>query len=104
VYGAGFGAQLGLGVTTIVVASLTWVALGCALFSGSVLGGTIVGATFGLARALPILATARVRDATRLRSLMGSVERGRPHIARATLALQVAFGVGVLALAAGRIA
>ena len=34
VYGAGFGAQLGLAFVTIVTASATWVAFACALFSG----------------------------------------------------------------------
>jgi hypothetical protein len=104
VYGAGFGAQLGVGVTTIVVASLTWVALGCALLAGSVLGGALVGATFGFARALPILATARVYDATRLRAVMSALDRARPRVARATLAVQAIVGVGVLGVAVGRIA
>src|SRR5690349_20670955 len=83
VYGAGFGAQLGVGVVTIVVASMTWVALGCALLAGSMWGGAIVGATFGLARAAPILATARVRDATGLRTVMRSLAHARRPVSGA---------------------
>src|SRR5438105_14788929 len=61
VYGAGFGAQLGFAFVTIVSASATWVAFACALLSGSAPGGLAIGATFGLARALPIPAAARLR-------------------------------------------
>src|SRR4051812_44517046 len=39
VYGAGFGAQLGLAFVTIVTASATWVAFACALFAGSAPAG-----------------------------------------------------------------
>ena len=57
VYGAGFGAQLGLAFVTIVTASATWVAFACALFAGSARRrASSIGAVFGLARALPILA------------------------------------------------
>src|SRR5678815_368054 len=38
VYGAGFGAQLGVAFATIVTASATWIAFSCALVSGSVVG------------------------------------------------------------------
>ena len=41
VYGAGFGAQLGLAFVTIVTASATWVAFACALFSGVAPAGAV---------------------------------------------------------------
>ena len=57
VYGAGFGAQLGLAFATIVTASATWIAFACALLSGCPSAGLrSIGAIFGLARALPLLA------------------------------------------------
>jgi len=99
VYGAGFGAQLGLAFLTIVTASATWVAFACALFSGSPVAGVLIGATFGLFRAVPILTAARVRDAAELRSLVRRLERIRPRVAVTTTAVQGAAAVGLVALA-----
>ncbi len=61
-YGVGFGAQLGLGVVTIVTTAsvyLTWIA---ATTMANVAVGALVGAAFGMARALPVLLSARVRS------------------------------------------
>jgi len=62
VYGTGFGFQLGLGVATIVTTATVYVALALAVVSGSLLGGVVVGATFGVVRALPLLAVRAVHD------------------------------------------
>jgi hypothetical protein len=99
VYGAGFGAQLGLAFLTIVTASATWVAFACALFAGSPGAGALIGATFGLVRALPLLAAARVRDAAGLRDLVRGLDRLRPRVAITTTAVQGAAAVGLVALA-----
>ena len=104
VYGSGFGAQLGFAFVTIVTASATWVAFACALLSGRVIAGATIGALFGLARALPILAGARVRDPAALRSLVRGLERLRPRVAIATTAFQGAAAVGLVALALARAA
>jgi hypothetical protein len=61
VYGVGFGAQLGLGVVTIVTTAavyLTWVG---AFAAASWAVGLVIGTAFGLARAVPLLASGRVR-------------------------------------------
>lgn len=58
VYGLGFGAQLGVGVLTIVTTAavyLTWIA---AAMTASPRGGMLVGASFGLARSGPMFASA----------------------------------------------
>jgi MFS family permease len=104
VYGIGYGAQLGLGVTTIVSASITWVAFACAAATGSLAAGMLVGASFGLARALPVLATARSHDPSTLRATLARLERLRPRAARVATALQVSFAVTVLAAITVRIA
>jgi hypothetical protein len=101
VYGAGFGAQLGLGFTTIVTASATWIAFACALLSGSPLGGAIVGATYGAVRAVPVLLTARVHEPSGLRMLMRRLERWRPRVTAATLAAQSSVVLIALVVAAG---
>lgn len=98
VYGFGFGAQLGLGVATIVTASTTYVALLAAFLTGSPAGGAIVGATFGAARALPLLATARVRRPDDLRRLHGRVARAAGPMSAATRAGQAIIGVTALVL------
>jgi hypothetical protein len=99
VYGLGFGVQLGLGFTTIVTASATWVAFACALFSGSPRGGLVIGATYGLVRALPVLMTARVREPGVLRALMRALDRWQPRVAAATLAVQLGAVLTTVAIA-----
>jgi hypothetical protein len=69
IYGGGFGFQLGLGLVTIVTVSATYLTFLAALLSGSVLGGLLIGATFGLARALPLLAARRATDGPSIRAL-----------------------------------
>jgi len=62
IYGFGFGAQLGLGVVTIVTTAsvyLTWIA---ATTTANLVVGAIVGAAFGFARALPVMLSTRVRS------------------------------------------
>ncbi len=88
VYGAGFGAQLGVAFATIVTASATWIAFACAFVAGSALGGAIIGAVFGIVRALPILSTRSVRDARDLRMLMARLARWRPRAAVVTTTAQ----------------
>jgi len=102
VYGAGFGAQLGLAFLTIVTASATWVAFACALLAGGPIAGALIGATFGLVRAVPILTAARVRDAAALRSLVRRLDRIRPRVAITTAAVQGAAAVGLVALAVAK--
>jgi hypothetical protein len=97
VYGAGFGAQLGSGFSTIVVASATWVAFACALFAGSTVGGLLVGATFGLARALPVLLTASAHDGASLSRTFRRLDVARPRVAWLTTGVQVLAAASLLA-------
>jgi hypothetical protein len=75
VWGLGFGAQLGVGVVTIVTTSTvyaTWVA---AALSGGAAAGAAIGGAFGLARALPVLSVARVRRPDQLLRVDGVLAR-----------------------------
>jgi hypothetical protein len=90
VYGAGFGLQLGTGVVTVVTASATYVTFAAAFFSGSWAGGLLVGALFGLVRALPMLATAGVHDPGALVRLHRRLARGAEPARVAGLAAQAA--------------
>ena len=60
VVGLGFGFQLGAGVATIVTTGLVYVALLAAALSGSMLGGIVVMAAFGLARGIALLPAATI--------------------------------------------
>lgn len=95
VYGAGFGFQLGTGVLTIVPTSLTYVVLALAAATADLTTGATVGLVFGLARALPLLATRRVRTPAALMSAhrrldaLGATADGVVRIAQAALLVVV---------------
>jgi sulfite exporter TauE/SafE len=101
VYGAGFGLQLGLGVVTVVPASITYVVLAAAALSGSWLAGLAIGTVFGLTRALPLLLTAGVHSPERLRSFhrrMSALATPVEHSTRTAqgLAAVVALAVAIV--------
>jgi hypothetical protein len=62
VYGLGFGAQLGLGVTTVVSSAATYVTLIAAFLSREPAAGALIVGCFGLVRGITPLAAARVHD------------------------------------------
>ena len=69
VYGLGFGAQLGAGVTTIVVSSAVYAVWLAALVSGRPLTGIAIGGCAGALRGATVLAGARVVTPARLMAL-----------------------------------
>lgn len=88
VYGLGFGVQLGFGLVTIVTSTTTYATIALAALSGSVPAGVLVGAVFGLVRALPSVLMRRVDTRFALDAAFRVVERWAPRahvIARATL-------------------
>jgi len=101
VVGAGFGAQLGLGVVTIVNTAAVYLMLALALLTGSTAAGATVGATFGLVRALIILVVARVRRPDQLRLALRRVNAWRPVSERIGIAVQalILVAVGAVAIA-----
>jgi hypothetical protein len=90
VFGAGYGAQLGVGITTVVQSAATYVALLAAVLSGSALYGALIMGVFGAVRGLQPLAAARVRRPDQLFMLHGRLRRaGSPARAGGTVALIV---------------
>ncbi len=75
VYGAGFGFQLGTGLVTIVTGSITYLMFAAALLTGSWAAGGLIGALFGLVRALPILAARSATGPRQLRDLIRRAQR-----------------------------
>ncbi len=69
VYGAGFGFQLGLGVTTIVSTAAVYATGAAAFLAGSAAAGAAVGAAFGLARAATLLTAGGVHEPRSLATL-----------------------------------
>lgn len=93
VYGAGFGAQLGVGIATIIpTAAVLGVGL-AAFLAGRPAAGAVIGAVFGLARAAPVLGLRRVDTPAALHRAFRGLERGRRAAGRATVAGQAALGL-----------
>ena len=75
VYGLGFGTQLGVGVLTIVTTAavyLTWIA---AAMTASPVRGLLVGASFGLARAVPMFASGSLVTPKAIAARVSRLER-----------------------------
>jgi hypothetical protein len=62
VYGFGFGAQLGLGVVTVVSSSLVYLTVLACFLSGSPFAGATIGLIAGAVRALALMQVARVNS------------------------------------------
>ena len=90
VYGVGFGAQLGLGLTTVVSSAATYVAIAAAfLLADPALGALVLG-VFGAIRGATPLMTAGVRRPEQLRALHLRLERLRAPAARGSLTALIA--------------
>jgi hypothetical protein len=87
VYGAGYGAQLGLGVTTVVASAATYVAAIAAVLNANVGGGAVILGGYGAIRGLTPLVAARVRTPAQLFAMHARLERARPLAARGGVAL-----------------
>ncbi|MEW1960666.1 hypothetical protein [Kineococcus sp. NPDC059986] len=103
VYGVGYGAQLGVGVVTIVTSPVLFLAMVFMVAAGGPLPGALLGAVFGTVRALPLLAARSVTTPARLAGMHRRLERLAPLGRRTTgawaalvAAASVALTVGVL--------
>jgi sulfite exporter TauE/SafE len=98
VYGAGYGAQLGVGVTTIVSSAAIYVALLAAFLTASASAGAIVLGCFGVVRGLTPLAAGGVRSQRQLFDFHQALGRWRPAARWGTVAAQAGMLVAALAL------
>jgi hypothetical protein len=97
VYGAGYGAQLGVGVTTIVSSAATYVALLAAFLTASAPAGAVVLGCFGLVRGLTPLAAAGVNSPRQLLEFHRALVRWRTPVRWGAVGMLL--GMLVLALA-----
>jgi hypothetical protein len=97
VYGAGYGAQLGLGVTTIVSSAATYVAFLAAFLARGPSAGALILGCYGAVRGATPLASARVRSQRQLLDFHRVLSRWRASARWGAVAAQA--GMLVLALA-----
>lgn len=98
VYGAGFGAQLGAGVCTIVTTAAVYVMLAAAaLGRDPALGAAAVGC-FGALRAAPLLAAAHVETTDQLVGLHRRLSAWRTPARRAGVTLDAALLAATIAI------
>jgi hypothetical protein len=86
VYGFGFGAQLGLGITTVVTSAATYVAMLAAFLVADPGWGALVLGVFGAIRGATPLLAARVTAPEQLRAFHVRLERARRALAPVSLA------------------
>jgi hypothetical protein len=90
VYGLGFGAQLGLGITTVISSAATYVAFAAAFLTADAGRGALVVGCFGALRGLTPLAAAHVRAPEQLVALHVRLGRLRRPGERAVLTVLLA--------------
>jgi hypothetical protein len=99
VYGLGYGAQLGLGVTTVVSSAGTYVAMTAAFLAERPAAGALIVGCFGAIRGLTLLAAAGVRTPPQLlamHSAMGQWQRRARWGGVAVLAAMLAVALAVV--------
>jgi hypothetical protein len=101
VYGLGFGAQLGIGVSTIVTSAATYVAMVAAALSASPEAGALILGVYGAVRGLTPLLAARSRTTTQLMVLHVRLARASAPVALASRVVLVAVLVMAVVGAAG---
>jgi hypothetical protein len=99
VTGLGYGAQLGFGAVTIVTSASTYLTWWFELACGSTAWGAVIGATFGLARAVPLFSMSGVHDAGALRRHNAVIVTALPIARRLTIGTQL-LTAGLLGAAA----
>jgi sulfite exporter TauE/SafE len=99
VYGGGFGAQLGIGVVTVVTTWSVYLVWALALLSGSPLFGALIGGAFGAARALPILSVRSAGDGHTLRTLFRRIHALEAPASSVTLVVEAAVVLGAAGVA-----
>jgi len=99
VYGIGFGLQLGAGLLTVVTSASTYLLVVVAVLSPTPGLAVALGTAYGVARALPIVLTARVRTFPQLGELHRRVSSWQPRAGRLTLATELLIALVAVAWA-----
>ena len=100
VYGISFGAQLGVGLATIVSSAAVYATVASALLCANPLAGAAIGASFGAIRALSLVSARDVQDPGALFALHQRLVRLEPGVRRVVVAgelIALITVIGVLA-------
>ena len=98
VYGLAFGAQLGVGVATVVSTAAVYGTFLAAFLSGSSVGGAAIGAVFGLARAATLLLVRRVRTMDRVLAVDARLRAWEASARRSALVSMAALALATFAI------
>jgi len=97
VYGGGWGAELGFGVSTIITTSLVHLLVVTMVFVGSLTMSATLGLVFGTVRGLTVLAARSIDSPDRLRSFHRQLDDYRTRSrSGAIAALGIAVAIGVI--------
>jgi hypothetical protein len=96
VYGVAFGAQLGVGVATIVTSAAIYATGAVAFLCGDPAIGAAIGAVFGVVRAMPLLPARGARDGRSLVELHRRLGALEPYVRRATPVVELLLAARVI--------
>ena len=88
VYGAGFGWQIGVGITTYIMTTAVFLTIGLGALSGRPIVALLIGSLFGLARGLAVLVGANITSAEGLRLLHRRLDRMAEPVRWTVVAVQ----------------
>jgi hypothetical protein len=100
VYGLGYGAQLGAGLTTVVVSSSVYIAPVAAILTARPLAGAVIGAVAGGLRGVSVLVAGTVVTPRRLLAFHARLRQMEQPVRAAALASQLVLAC-LAAVAAG---
>jgi hypothetical protein len=104
VYGSGFGWQIGTGVTTYIMTAAVFLTVALGALSASPPAALLIGITFGLARGLAVLLTARLRTTAELFALHRRFDALAEPVRRAVVVVQLLVAVLAIGVAWGVVA
>lgn len=100
-YGAGFGLQIGSGLTTYLMTFAVPLVVLLGGLSGSPVAAVGLGTAFGALRGATVFLTARASNPARLRELHRRLDACGPAVRRAAMGVQVGAAVALMLAAAG---
>ena len=101
VYGGGFGWQIGAGVTTYIMTAAVFLTVAFGASSAGPWAAFAVGVTFGLARGLAVLLTARLHTTSELFALHRRFDALGEPVRRAVIGVQLAVAIVAAGVAGG---
>ncbi len=96
VYGAGFGWQIGTGLTTYITTAALYLMIVLGILTANPIVALGVGTGFGMLRGLAVLLTRRVTTPTELRAFHRQFHQAGPWVGRIAVAVEAGAAVAVV--------